>query len=378
MVSNHPHKTPVNRHTINRRTLLGSGTLLGVGALLTACADTKPSYTPDPSASAYRPLNLHLHGVEDMPIIAAVYAQALIAVGYDVIIHTGPYSREEYTRALQNTEESNTEGASLDIVLDLSHDLLLESTQDAKLSPASIASERAAASASASADAAGVSLKPSPSVSMGPSPSASPSPSSAFNIRAMSSSDIINAIKRVLPESISVQDALNASFDEVLTVTSAFSTVSGINSLAQIADYPQAAGLRYELSSSYATSSYGMDAIAKAYKFTTGSVINDSDPAERVNAIISGSAQIAQLRSIDPAISDNLLVTLADPQNIQMRQQLLPLTRAQLPASARETIAKVSATLDNNNITFLLRLTGGANPVSSEDAAKFWLEHPRK
>ena len=88
--------------------------------------------------------------------------------------------------------------------------------------------------------------------------------------------------------------------------------------------------------------------------------------------------QVTLLHSSDSAIEENRLVTLEDPSTALLQQQLVPIIRRTLPDSARTAINRVSSTLDTGNLSFLLRLTSGSNPIADEDAAQFILDHPRK
>ena len=121
-----------------------------------------------------------------------------------------------------------------------------------------------------------------------------------------------------------------------------------------------------------------MDSLRSLYRYRVHDPKIQDDPAERVNALTADTVQVTLLHSSDSAIEENRLVTLEDPSTALLQQQLVPIIRRTLPDSARTAINRVSSTLDTGNLSFLLRLTSGSNPIADDDAAQFILDHPRK
>lgn len=396
----------MNRLTITRRAALTS---LALMPILAACGSNDTPLHVDPSASSYGTLRIGYGALREMRAVAHVYARALRQVGYTVELVDTDNSRATALRGLMvpsansatptatlpdDEETGSTTAAaleSLDLVIDYSGDLLLYLTDDGKISPAAAQNERIAASVSASAAAAGVTLPPAPTITPTAEEStasahaedgtASPSASSTrsadpINLRAMSTTDMTNAISRILPEELMLLNGANATNKDVLVTTRAVSARHKLNSLANLREVQSS--LAFSIPTGYSSGTYGVDSLRSLYRYRVHDPKIQDDPAERVNALTADTVQVTLLHSCDSAIDDNRLVTLEDPSTALLQQQLVPIIRRTLPDSARTAINRVSSTLDTGNLSFLLRLTSGSNPIADDDAAQFILDHPRK
>ena len=396
----------MNRLTLTRRAALTS---LALMPLLAACGNNDATPQVDPSASSYGTLRIGYGALREMRAVAHVYARALRQIGYSVELVDTDNSRATALRGLMvpsansatptatlpddEATGSTTAAApeALDLVIDYSGDLLLYLTDDGKISPAAAQNERIAASVSASAAAAGVTLPPAPTVTPTASEStasahaedgtASPSASSTrsadpINLRAMSTTDMTNAISRILPEELMLLNGASATNKDVLVTTRAVSARHKLNSLANLRDVQSS--LAFSIPTGYSSGTYGVDSLRSLYRYRVHDPKIQDDPAERVNALTADTVQVTLLHSSDSAIEENRLVTLEDPSTALLQQQLVPIIRRTLPDSARTAINRVSSTLDTGNLSFLLRLTSGSNPIADDDAAQFILDHPRK
>ncbi len=388
----------MNRLTLTRRAALTS---LALMPLLAACGNNDATPQVDPSASSYGTLRIGYGALREMRAVAHVYARALRQVGYSVELVDTENSRATALRGLMvpsassatlpDDEETGSTAAveALDLVIDYSGDLLLYLTDDGKISPAAAQNERIAASVSASAQAAGVTLPPAATPTAEESTAsahatdatASPTASSTrsadpINLRAMSTTDMTNAISRILPEELMLLNGAHATNKDVLVTTRAVSARHKLNSLANLRDVQSS--LAFSIPTGYSSGTYGVDSLRSLYRYRVHDPKIQDDPAERVNALTADTVQVTLLHSCDSAIDDNRLVTLEDPSTALLQQQLVPIIRRTLPDSARTAINRVSSTLDTGNLSFLLRLTSGSNPIADDDAAQFILDHPRK
>lgn len=392
----------MNRLTITRRAALTSLALI---PLLAACGSNDTTPHVDPSASSYGTLRIGYGALREMRAVAHVYARALRQVGYSVELVDTDNSRATALRGLMvpsansatptatlpDDEESGVANTveALDLVIDYSGDLLLYLTDDGKISPAAAQNERIAASVSASAQAAGVTLPPAATPTAEESTAsahatdvtASPTASSTrsadpINLRAMSTTDMTNAISRILPEELMLLNGANATNKDVLVTTRAVSARYKFNSLANLRDVQSS--LVFSIPTGYSSGTYGVDSLRSLYRYRVHDPKIQDNPAERVNALTADTVQVTLLHSCDSAIEENRLVTLEDPSTALLQQQLVPIIRRTLPDSARTAINRVSSTLDTGNLSFLLRLTSGSNPIADDDAAQFILDHPRK
>lgn len=394
----------MNRLTITRRAALTS---LALMPILAACGSNDTTPHVDPSASSYGTLRIGYGALREMRAVAHVYARALRQVGYSVELVDTDNSRATALRGLMvpsansatptatlpdDEETGSTTAAaleSLDLVIDYSGDLLLYLTDDGKISPAAAQNERIAASVSASAQAAGVTLPPAATPTAEESTAsahatdatASPTASSTrsadpINLRAMSTTDMTNAISRILPEELMLLNGAHATNKDVLVTTRAVSARHKLNSLAHLREVQSS--LTFSIPTGYSSGTYGVDSLRSLYRYRVHDPKIQDNPAERVNALTADTVQVTLLHSCDSAIDDNRLVTLEDPSTALLQQQLVPIIRRTLPDSARTAINRVSSTLDTGNLSFLLRLTSGSNPIADDDAAQFILDHPRK
>ena len=394
----------MNRLTLTRRAALTS---LALMPLLAACGNNDATPQVDPSASSYGTLRIGYGALREMRAVAHVYARALRQVGYTVELVDTDNSRAAALRGLMvpsansatptatlpddEATGSTTAAAleSLDLVIDYSGDLLLYLTDDGKISPAAAQNERIAASVSASAQAAGVTLPPAATPTAEESTAsahatdatASPTASSTrsadpINLRAMSTTDMTNAISRILPEELMLLNGAHATNKDVLVTTRAVSARHKLNSLAHLREVQSS--LAFSIPTGYSSGTYGVDSLRSLYRYRVHDPKIQDDPAERVNALTADTVQVTLLHSSDSAIEENRLVTLEDPSTALLQQQLVPIIRRTLPDSARTAINRVSSTLDTGNLSFLLRLTSGSNPIADDDAAQFILDHPRK
>ena len=394
----------MNRLTLTRRAVLTS---LALMPLLAACGNNDATPQVDPSASSYGTLRIGYGALREMRAVAHVYARALRQVGYSVELVDTDNSRATALRGLMvpsansatptatlpdDEETGSTTAAaleSLDLVIDYSGDLLLYLTDDGKISPAAAQNERIAASVTASAQAAGVTLPPAATPTAEESTAsahatdgtASPTASSTrsadpINLRAMSTTDMTNAISRILPEELMLLNGAHATNKDVLVTTRAVSARHKLNSLANLRDVQSS--LVFSIPTGYSSGTYGVDSLRSLYRYRVHDPKIQDDPAERVNALTADTVQVTLLHSSDSAIEENRLVTLEDPSTALLQQQLVPIIRRTLPDSARTAINRVSSTLDTGNLSFLLRLTSGSNPIADDDAAQFILDHPRK
>ena len=390
----------MNRLILTRRAALTS---LALMPLLAACGNNDATPQVDPSASSYGTLRIGYGALREMRAVAHVYARALRQIGYSVELVDTDNSRATALRGLMvpsansatptatlpdDEETGSTTAAApeaLDLVIYYSGDL----TDDGKISPAAAHNERIAASVSASAQAAGVTLPPAATPTAEESTAsahatdgtASPTASSTrsadpINLRAMSTTDMTNAISRILPEELMLLNGAHATNKDVLVTTRAVSARHKLNSLANLREVQSS--LAFSIPTGYSSGTYGVDSLRSLYRYRVHDPKIQDDPAERVNALTADTVQVTLLHSSDSAIEENRLVTLEDPSTALLQQQLVPIIRRTLPDSARTAINRVSSTLDTGNLSFLLRLTSGSNPIADDDAAQFILDHPRK
>jgi osmoprotectant transport system substrate-binding protein len=65
-----------------------------------------------------------------------------------------------------------------------------------------------------------------------------------------------------------------------------------------------------------------------------------------VKALLDGTVQVADIYSADPAIAANGFVTLTDPKNLILPQNVVPIVSGQVDAAAAAVVDQVRAQLD--------------------------------
>ena len=91
-------------------------------------------------------------------------------------------------------------------------------------------------------------------------------------------------------------------------------------------------------------------------------------------ALLDGDVDVADIFTTTPAIADNDLVVLEDPENNFIAQQVLPLVNQdKVSEEAAEVLNDVSAALTTEDLVDLNRQVSGDEKRNPADAAADWL-----
>ena len=101
--------------------------------------------------------------------------------------------------------------------------------------------------------------------------------------------------------------------------------------------------------------------------------VEDSAGPLTVKALKDGKVQLADLYTADPAITKEGFVTLADPKNLILPQNVTPLVSAKVDAVAAAAIDKVNAELSMADL-LSLNSKSVAEAAKSADLAREWLQ----
>jgi len=177
---------------------------------------------------------------------------------------------------------------------------------------------------------------------------------------AKSASDIYAALPALLtPAGLSVLDQSSASDEDSYNVTKAFSDANNVKSLADLSalTIPLTVGGNSELQ----TRPYGPAGLLSEYGVTVSfTAIEDYGGPLTVKALNDGAVQLADLYTSDPSIAKNKFVTLADPQNLMVANNVVALINTKaFPAAASGVINAVNAKLT----------TAGLVQINTESAA---------
>ena len=291
----------------------GAALLLG----LTACGSGEDPLAGD-EGSATDAAGTVTVGSADFPesqIVAELYAGALGSAGIETETSPGIGAREAYVGAVQD--------GSVDVVPDYSGNLLLFADPEAT---------------------------------------------------ASSAEEIMAALPEALPEGLTVLAPAEAQNKDAMVVTRETADRYGLTSiadLAEVCDQLVIAG-----PPEFAERTYGLPGLEEKYGCVPRSFepINDGGGPLTVQALLDGDVQVADIFTTTPAIADNDLVVLEDPENNFIAQQVLPLAaQDRLPQEAADALDELSGKLTTEDLVDLNRKVSGDEKMSPADAAQEWL-----
>ncbi len=195
---------------------------------------------------------------------------------------------------------------------------------------------------------------------------------------ATSSEEVVAALGDALPSGFEVLDPAKAEDKDSYNVTQKFSTENNVTSLADLAGLgiPLKVGGNPELGER----PYGIPGLKDIYgvKDVTLVPISDSGGPLTVNALVDGTVDLADIYSTTPAITQNKFVTLADPKNMILAQNVVPLiSSAAATDEVKAVLNKISANLTTAELLAMNELNQGDKKESPEMIAKNWLEQKK-
>jgi osmoprotectant transport system substrate-binding protein len=303
------------RQTRNRIAALAAATSLGL--LLSACGGSDDP--TDTSGGAAKDdfdgtITIGSAGFPESEIIAEIYGQALEAEGIKVEQKPSIGEREVYFKALKD--------GSIDLIPDYTGNLLTYLDPEAT---------------------------------------------------AKTAEEIDEALDDALPEGIDVLDAAPAEDKDSYNVTRETSEKLGITS---IGDLTKIDGVKLAGPPPLAERVYGVPGLEKVYgvKGVNFTPIKDGGGPTTLKALLDGKADVVDIFTTTPSIADNDLVTLEDPENLIIPQNVIPLIADSAGDDKVEDILdKVSAALTTEDLINLNRENAGADKTSPQDLAKKFL-----
>ncbi|MBX9639114.1 MAG: ABC transporter substrate-binding protein [Mycobacteriaceae bacterium] len=287
-----------------------------VGYPVAACGN------PDPFGSGAGGPKSIVVGSGDFPesqIVAEIYAQALHANGFDVGRRMGIGSRETYIPALKDH--------SIDLVPEYIGNLLLYFEPDSKAT-------------------------------------------------------VLDAVElqlyQRLPGDLSILTPSPASDTDTVTVTSATAARWSLKSIADLAAH--SAEVRFAAPSAFATRPSGLIGLKQKYGLDISSgnfiTINDGGGPVTVRALVDGSATAANIFSTSPAVLQDHLVALEDPEHNFLAGNIVPLVNSQKKSDRlKDVLDAVSAKLTTGGIAELNAAVSGNGGADPDQAARKWLHN---
>lgn len=257
-------------------------------------------------------------GSADFPesqIIAEIYAGALSSEGIEAQTELGIGAREAYVGAVQD--------GSIDVVPDYTGNLLLFNDPEAS---------------------------------------------------AGSADEVLSALPLSLPDGLTVLEPAEAENKDAIVVTQETADEHGLRSITDIA--PLCQEMTFAGPPEFQERAYGLTGLEENYGCEPGSFepINDSGGPLTVGALTDGDADAADIFTTTPAIEEEGLVVLEDPENNFVAQQVIPLTASgRLSDEAVEVLDGVSEKLTTEDLIELNQIVSGDGAQSPQDAADHWL-----
>lgn len=285
-----------------------------IGYPVAACGN------PDPFGSGAGGPKSIVVGSGDFPesqIVAEIYAQALHANGFDVGRRMGIGSRETYIPALKDH--------SIDLVPEYMGNLLLYFEPDSKAT-------------------------------------------------------VLDAVElqlyQRLPGDLSILTPSPASDTDTVTVTAATAARWNLKTIADLAAHSPE--VRLAAPSAFATRPSGLLGLRQKYGLNISSgnfmTINDGGGPVTVRALVDGTATAANIFSTSPAVVQDHLVVLEDPEHNFLAGNIVPLVNSQKKSDRlKEVLDAVSAKLTTGGIARLNAAVSGNDGVDPDQAARKWV-----
>lgn len=302
----------------SRRGRFAAG-ILAAGAVLSlaACASGDPLEPADEPSGDGESITVGAAGFAESEIIAQIFAQGLEANGVTVEFAGQIGQRDVYVKALED--------GSIDLIPDYSGNLLQFFDPESE---------------------------------------------------AKSSDEVFEALPDALPDGFEVLDQAEAEDKDSYNVTKEFSEDNGVTSLADLAgiDVPLIVGGNPEL----AERPYGPTGLTEIYGVEAAKIsfvpISDSGGPLTTGALLDGTVNIADIFSTTPSIKENGFVTLEDPENMILPQNVLPLINSDKASdTVKEVLNAISAELTTEDLIELNARNQGDEKASPEALAKDWL-----
>lgn len=188
---------------------------------------------------------------------------------------------------------------------------------------------------------------------------------------AKSGEEVLTALTSALPDGLRPLAAAPATDQDSYNVTADFAAEHGLESLEDLAKVP--GPIKVAANSEFAERPYGPRGLKEFYDVDVTVVpVEDSGGPLTVKALTDGTVQAADIYSADPAIATNNFVTLSDPKNMILPQNVVPIVSVKVDDVAAAIIDQVSAALTTEELVQLNARSVTEQAASSTIAGE-WL-----
>lgn len=288
--------------------------LLAAICLVAACSNS------DPLGAQTRSPKSIVVGSGDFPeseIVAEIYAEALQANGFEIGRRMGIGSRETYVPALKDH--------SIDLVPEYIGNLLLYFAPDST---------------------------------------------------ATMLDDVELELYKKLPGDLSILTPSPASDTDTVTVTGGTAGDWNLKTIGDLAAHSP--DVRFGAPSAFETRPSGLPGLRQKYGLNIAPgnfvAINDGGGAVTVRALVEGKVTAANIFSTSPAMLQNHLVALEDPQHNFLAGNIVPLVNSQKKSDhLKDVLDAVSAKLTTAGLAGLNAAVSGNSGIDPDQAARNWV-----
>jgi osmoprotectant transport system substrate-binding protein len=296
------------------RVIIPAAVWLAAVCLIASCSNV------DPLAPEIRSMKSIVVGSADFPesqIIAEIYAQTLQTNGFDVGRRMGIGSRETYIPALKDH--------SIDLVPEYVGNLLRYFAPN-------------------------------------------------------STATMLNAVElelyQKLPGDLSILTPSPASDTDTVSVTSGTATAWNLKTIADLA--ARSPEVKFGAPSSFEHRPSGLPGLRQKYSLNISPgnfvAIDDGGGAVTVRALVEGKVTAANIFATSPAIPQNHLVVLEDPEHNFVAGNIVPLVNSQKKSDRlKDVLDAVSAKLTTSGLAGLNSAVAGNSGIDLDQAARNWV-----
>lgn len=190
---------------------------------------------------------------------------------------------------------------------------------------------------------------------------------------AKSSGDVYAALSDALPKGYEVLDQSKAEDKDSFNVTKEFSQKYHVTSLSDLksVSIPLTIGANPE----FAERPYGIKGLKSVYGATVAlDPISDGGGPLTVKALLDGTVQLADIYTTSSAIKDNGFVTLKDPKNMIIAENVVPIINdGKVTDKVKNVLNTVSAAITTDDLVSMNDKSSGSAKESAAQIAKEWL-----
>lgn len=301
--------------TTRRTAVLATSVLAVAGLALAACSSGDPFDAPSQQPEGSQTVIVGSAAFPESEIIMEIYAQALEAQGVSVETKPNIGQRDVYLAALKD--------GSIDLIPEYSGNLLQFYDK---------------------------------------------------NATEASSEDVYAALGKALPKGLEVLAQAEAQDKDSYNVTKQFSQEHNVTSLADLAGLGMT--IKVGANPEFAERPYGIPGLKEVYGIDATLVpISDSSGPLTVKALVDGTVDMADIYTTTPAIKKNDFVTLKDPKNLIIAQNVVPLiSSSKVNPTVKKALNAVSSQLTTEDLIAMNTKSSGEQKLSASVIAKEWLK----